>query len=353
MCDYLFFHNEKLSKSFINSLGVFVQWSDILTENLYRDEKIIFVMIIVIIVVLALFLSLFLLVKSADLFVEKSIQLGTFLKLSPFMIGFVFVALGTSFPELATSLSAAFSGTTEFVVGNVIGSNIANIGLVLALSIIFIEKLPLTKNEFFEYSSSTIFTLIILGFMFFDKTISVVDGILLVCILPVVLYTMCKKHPVPKITQTRFTLTQSFILILSSIGIYVFAESTVRLSVFLVERVPFISDTSIIGLTVVAIGTSLPELSVSISALRKKEFKVLIGNILGSNMLNVFFVMGLSALITPLVVTNSVLFIGFPILFIISILLLFFMYKGKHLRRWEGFVLGGLYITYVLLLFLN
>ena len=240
-------------------------------------------------------IGLILLVKGADLFIDNISDLGKKIGLSDMFLGITVVALGTSIPEVFVSISSVVNLKPEIAMGNSIGSNIANLGIVFGFACFFISKSSITLNlrDIFLLFLTTLLA----GYVLFDYKISSSDSILMIGLFILFLLHLMRQKPqeelVTPVMKSTFSLTSfSFLsLILLLIG----SELTVNYGSKLASLIG-ISDT-VVGLTMVAIGTSLPELATSFSALKQKKGNLVIGNIVGSNILNivlVFPIIGLS-----------------------------------------------------------
>jgi len=240
-------------------------------------------------------IGLILLVKGADLFIDNISDLGKKIGLSDMFLGITVVALGTSIPEVFVSISSVVNLKPEIAMGNSIGSNIANLGIVFGFACFFISKSSITLNlrDIFLLFLTTLLA----GYVLFDYKISSSDSILMIGLFILFLLHLIRQKPqeelVTPVTKSAFSLTSfSFLsLVLLLIG----SELTVNYGSKLASLIG-ISDT-VVGLTMVAIGTSLPELATSFSALKQKKGNLVIGNIVGSNILNivlVFPIIGLS-----------------------------------------------------------
>ena len=294
--------------------------------------------------VLLLLVGFVALIKGADFFVDGSSSLAKIFKVPGVIIGLTIVALGTSLPELAVSTSAALRGANEIAVSNVTGSNIFNILCVLGFCSLF-HRVPVNsiilKRDFpvsiavslvalFASCSGVIFSGKLFGLKMADNAglVSRWLGILLLVFF--VSYIFCliydaKKNPVSEEETSKvYSLLKSILLII--IGVVNSARFIAR---------TFGMTETLIGLTVVAIGTSLPELVTSIVAARKGEVDLAVGNVVGSNIFNLLFILGVSSTIHPVKV-NAASVYDFGIMIIISILAWVFSITNKSVRRAEG-----------------
>lgn len=325
--------------------------------------------------ILIFILSLALLVKSADWFVESSEKIGLALKISPFIIGTTIVAIGTSFPELASSLAAVLKGATEIVAANVVGSNIANILLIVGLSTVAARTL-LIKRSLIDLDAPLLATSTVLFiFIAWDKKIVFGEGILLLLAFVIyLLYTIFQKREeiiTPELREilpggmevealplrverrrkeikekpTKLNFKVFLFLILGIIGLVIGANYTIE-SVLKISEFLKISP-ALISITAIAVGTSLPELVVSVRAAIKKKYEIALGNIFGSNVFNILIVAGIPALIKPLAIDNLTFLVGLP--FLVSATLLFVISGiSRRIHIWEGAMYLLIYILFVI-----
>lgn len=308
--------------------------------------------------ILAIIAGFGLLVWSADRFVYGASALARNLGVPPLVVGLTILGFGTSAPEIVVSIIAAAQGNPGVAVGNAIGSNIANIGLVLGLTAMIC---PLTvKSETLrrEYPVMFIVMLLSLG-LIMDGELSILDGSILLLGLVLLGYwvvnlglTKKRRDPmeqefeqeIPRISSLRASVWVFF-------GLLVLLASSRALvwGAVNIATIAGVSDT-VIGLTVVAIGTSLPELAASISGALKKEYDLAIGNVIGSNMFNLLAVLGIPGVIAPHVLEPSVLQRDFPVMIGLSIALFAVSYGFRNdgrITRLEGGALFAAYIVYL------
>ena len=302
----------------------------------------------------AFLISLAVLIKAADIFTDSASKLGGILGLSQFVIGVTIVSIGTSLPELASSISAVFKGVTDMVAGNVIGSNIANILLVVGLATIFSRKgrLEVTRNLINLDLPLLAGAGIILMLMFlWDGQVTFGEGIIALLGYAVYLhYTLKHKEKRTKEKRTKEKLDLKIILglVLGAIFIYFGANYAIE-SVIKISEILNIG-TAVIALSAVAIGTSLPEIFVSVTAARKGKDEIALGNIFGSNIFNGFVVLGLPALFKTLDVTSAVLSIAIPF-FIAATLLYVISGITRKIYKWEGAMYLLIYVLFIAKLF--
>jgi len=309
---------------------------------------------------IALLSGFALLIWSADEFTDNGAKIANIFKISPLIIGLIIFGFGTSAPEMLVSGLAAWDGNTGLSIGNAIGSNIFNIALVLGISAIIVPievHKDILKKEWIFLMVATLCA----GLLLSDGRLDLTDGLILLSLLVLFLaYTLKEsknkkhhefdelEHAVDK-SQTKKTwimLIVSLVVLISSAKLVVYGG---------VEIAKFfeVSDL-IIGLTVVALGTSLPELAVSISSVLKKQFDMVVGNVIGSNLFNTIAVLAIPGLIHPSNVPEDVLSRDYPIMLMLTVLLFLVSYKfsKKHIiNRFEGVVLISVFSTYMWILF--
>lgn len=308
---------------------------------------------------LYLFLGFAILLYSGDLLVKGGVALASHFKVSTLVVGVTVVSVGTSAPELFVSLDAALSGSPDISIGNVVGSNIANIALVLGFTSIILP-LPVRSNSIkFDWPVMMGASLLFYGFVL-DQYLEPFEGILFVILLiGFMVWTVLKSRKDSRGLATEFRpakyniLTSLLLIVASSVGLYyganllVGSAKNIALNFGVSERV--------VGLTLVAFGTSVPELATSAIAAFKKEMDISIGNIIGSNIFNILGVLGVTSIIKRIFVSEPI--ISFDILIMLGVSLLLFLLilplkKGK-LHRWKGMLLVSVYIIYVYLVFMK
>lgn len=306
--------------------------------------------------ILLFIVSILVLSKSADYFTESAEKIGRYFGLSSFIIGGTIVAFGTSLPELVSSIFAVTSGNSEIVVGNVIGSNIANIALILGLvALIAGHKIHVNRELVDVDLPLLIGSALIFGLAIWDQQFTFFEALLflggLLLFIMYSIYGQSKKrlelkHDLkPKEPITAQTI---FTLILGGAFVYLGAKYTIVSVIALSEL--FAIGTEIIAVFAVALGTSLPELAVSISAIKRSKGEIAVGNILGSNIFNIFGIMGIPALFGTLIIPASILIPYLPIMFAITVLY-YFMAQDKSYTRWEGVLLLFFYTYFLITVF--
>ena len=300
---------------------------------------------------LLLSLGFLLLVKGADWFVDGASGIATKLRIPQLVIGLTIVAMGTSAPEAAVSISAALKGSAEITIGNIVGSNILNILIILGLAsaIVPIAVAKSTLRIDIPFMLAITGVLLVLGW---DGTISLVDGLIMLALFVgylVYLFIGAKNNPTEEPVKS-LPLWKALALTAVGLGLIILGSDIAVDAATALARIFGMSE-RFIGLTIVALGTSLPELFTSVSAARKGNADIAIGNIVGSNIFNILFIVGLSALIVPVPFANPFR-IDTVIAILAGIVLLVFALPKRKLLRWHGpvmLVLYGIYLGWLLM----
>lgn len=302
-------------------------------------------------------IGVILLIFSGDWLVKAGSDLASHFKIPPFIIGVTVISFGTSAPELFVSVNAALSGLPDVAIGNVVGSNIANIGLVLAISAMIIA-IPIQWSTIKLDFPVLIISALLFTLFASDLYISRIEGAILVSVMLIYLLVIIKtvrknksKDIYPE-TKTRFKPSVSLLIIAASCGgLLLGSQFLVDGSVNVAKS--FDVSERIISLTVIAIGTSLPELTTSIIAAFKRNLDIAAGNVIGSNIFNTLVILGSSAIVSPLKVNPSVMRLDIWFMFGFAVLLGFFFFPLKHPRisGWEGLFFLLAYIAYYVVLF--
>ena len=309
----------------------------------------------VVIYLILVSLGFVLLIKGADFLIDGSSSLAYKLNVSQMVIGLTIVAFGTSAPELLVNLFAAVEGNTGISFGNIVGSNIANILLILGIAAI-VRPLSTKKNTVWKEIPFTLLAglvLLVMGNDFFftgeENVISSGDGIILLfffIIFFVYIFSIAKNDSNSKIEiKVLSNLKITFFIIVGLLGLMVGAKLVVDNAVNIAKL--FEISERVIGLTLVALGTSLPELFTSVVAAKKGDVDIAVGNVVGSNIFNVFFIIAITAIISPISISN-LMNIDLSVLIIASSLLFFSMFTGnkKIIDKWEGIIFLILYFAY-------
>lgn len=307
--------------------------------------------------VVLLVVGFVILIKGADWLVDGASSTASHFKVSKLLIGLTIVAFGTGAPELAVSISSLINGTTDMLLGNVIGSNILNIMLLIGIAAL-IRPIKIKKDTISKELPLLLLTSTVLVVLFLDtllmgaevNTISRADGIIcLICFALFLFYiiSMARKNRAAKkeVEKPKFKLSMSIVLILVGlVGVVGGAElvvssaSTIATAMGVSER--------IIALTVVAFGTSLPELVTTITAAKRGETELLVGNIIGSNIFNICIVLGLPVALFGTITPDSFEVLDLVMLIGSTIILLVVARTGKKITRGEGALMLAIFAVY-------
>lgn len=290
-----------------------------------------------------------LLVKGADFFVDGASSIAARYGIPQLVIGLTIVAMGTSFPEAAVSITAALKGSAGITIGNVIGSNILNVAIILGLASIIVPIRIKKSTIKRELPFSMIITILLVLFGLNGK-VSRLDGILLWIAFLFYLYYVYQmsKHSQEQEDIKVMSLGKSLIYVVIGLACILFGSDLAVDGATQIARIFGMSE-RFIGLTIVALGTSLPELVTSVSAAKKGNADIAIGNIVGSNIFNILFVVGTSALIIPVPFETHFIVDGI-MAFIVLLVLWLCVRKNKVLERKHGILLLGIYLGYFIYL---
>lgn len=296
--------------------------------------------------------GLILLFGGGEILVSGATRLARRLGMTTLMIGLTVVAFGTSVPELFVSLSASLKGHPDIMIGNIVGSNIANIGLILGISAM-LRHLEMTLSEVWTelilVVSGSVILMICSSLGQFPRPVG------LIFILTLISYTVLafqnqrnnSNHSLDAVQKAKKSepLVLPILLVIAGLILLNFGADIFISGAADVARHFGISEL-VIGLTLAAIGTSLPELASSISALRRNESGLLIGNVIGSNMFNLFMVMGLTGLIFPFSLSNTLLLRDLPVMIGFTLALVAILRHANGTNRWHGILLFSSYCVY-------
>ncbi|KKP29436.1 MAG: Na+/Ca+ antiporter, CaCA family [Parcubacteria group bacterium GW2011_GWA2_31_28] len=307
-------------------------------------------------------LGFFILIKGATLLVDGSASIAKKLKISSIVIGLTIVAFGTSMPELIVNIFASVQNNSEIAIGNILGSNISNILLILGISAI-IYPITANKNTVLKEIPFNLLAIVILGIIANDiiidgqnfSSITRIDGLILISFFIIFLYyvfgiTKSAEDIVGKDEIKVLSYSKAvFYIILGLIGLIVGGKWIVDGAVEIAKF--FNISESLIGLTIIALGTSLPELATSAIAAYKKQSDIAIGNIIGSNIFNIFWILGVSAIIRPLPFNaSSNKDISVAIFASVILFLIMFIGKKRAIERSQGIFMVIAYIGYIVFL---
>ena len=306
-----------------------------------------------------LLIGFYILIKGADAFVDGASSIARRFNIPPIIIGLTIVAFGTSAPEAAVSVTAALSGKNDIAIGNVVGSNIFNLLLVIGVSS-FLLPIKVKRNTMLKEFPFALLASIVLIILSHDvkfqdypfNSLTRADGLVLLSLFGIFMYYLIElaltSNDEMDVTEGNPSAPLSRAILMSLIGvicvviggqIVVDNATEIALNLGMSENLT--------GLTIVSIGTSLPELVTSISAAKKGESDIAIGNVIGSNLFNILFVLGLSSVIHPISV-QSIVFIDMLIMLIVTLIVYLFSLSKKTISKAEGSILTILYVLYMI-----
>lgn len=302
-----------------------------------------------------LIVGFILLIKCADIFVDGCSNIAKAFGIPSLIIGLTIVAFGTSAPEAAVSVIAAINGNNDISIGNVVGSNIANLLLILGTCGLFssltAKRKIITRDFVYSLLSYLVLFILVAGPFFAGENAAVLtrtNGLILLCFLGVYLYSLLieaksstKKEKVEE--KTKFSFKDVLFIILGLGGIILGGQVVVNSATGIAKLIG-VSD-NVIALTVVAIGTSLPELVTSVIATRKGEVDIAIGNVIGSNIFNIFFILGIASVISPISM-NVLSFIDIIIMMLSGVVVYIFTLKNYRIGKLKGKIMIAMYVLY-------
>lgn len=308
-----------------------------------------------ILTIILLLVGFVFLIKGADFFVDGASDLATKLKIPAMIIGLTIVAFGTSAPEAAVPVSSALTGSNAIAVSNVIGSNIFNLLAVIGVTAI-IYKINITKESLRQDFPVLLgSSLLLLLFIFTGSQISRIEGIiLLVLIIVYITYLILKSKKESSnmpVGTVHLTTGRIVVYIVAGIAGIILGGNLVVESAKDIALSIGMSET-LVGLTIVSIGTSLPELITSVTAAYNKKTDIAIGNAIGSNIFNVLFILGLTDTISP-ITTTGIMFTDTIIMIVITIITYILAYDKYDFNKKDGMILVGLFIVYMIYIILR
>lgn len=293
-----------------------------------------------------LLIGFIMLIKGSDVFVDSASNIARKFNIPPIIIGLTIVAMGTSAPEFAVSITSSLAGMNDMSIANVVGSNIFNLLVVLGISSVM-NKLKVNNYK-------DVFTLLGLGILLLicaiDGNLSFLNGVILLISFAYFIFNMIKgvKNNNDKVeVQTNKPLWLTIILGLLGLGSIVWGGDLVVNSASAIAS-QFGMSENLIGLTIVAVGTSLPELVTSVMATKKREVDIAVGNVIGSNIFNILLILGCASVINPMVVSTVALM---DIIFVVLMTVLFILvtYKNKEVSKKIGIPMVLIYVFYIII----
>jgi len=294
--------------------------------------------------ILIFLVSISVLLYASDKFVDSAEKVGLALGIPSFIIGVTIVAFGTSLPELATSIASVFTGSSEVVIGNAVGSNITNILLVLGAAAVYGKGIKINYDVMNTDMPMLFGSAFLLFFALQDYHLSTLECILFLVALGIFLANSFNGQSEEKEETSKVDPKDWLFIIAGAIAIYFSAVYTIEA----LENIAQLMDipTHIIAVTVVALGTSLPEVVVSITAAKKGNHGMAVGNVLGSNIFNTYAVMAIPGLIGDLKIPVDMMKFSIP--FMIAVTILFgIICLSKKISKWEGFMLLVFYAFFI------
>lgn len=293
-----------------------------------------------------LILGFVLLVKGADFFVDGASSVAKLLKIPSVIIGLTIAAIGTSAPEAAVSISAGLSGNSDIALSNVVGSNMFNLLVVIGVSAVICpivtEKAILTRDIWWSLGAA-----VVLFVMMLDMEISRVEGILLLCgiitYIVILVRSALKNRTRGEDVKTMSPL-KSVLCIVGGLAAVAIGGDLVVDNAVLIAKAIGMSET-FIGLTIIAMGTSLPELVTSIVAAKKGDSGLALGNVIGSNIFNILFILGMASALTPINASPTLL-VDVGIIAVSTLVVYVFGKTGNKTTRWEGAACLAIYAAY-------
>ena len=292
--------------------------------------------------IISLIIGFILLIKGADLFVDSASGIAKRFGIPSLIIGMTIVAMGTSAPELSVSITSAMKGLNDMSIANVVGSNIFNTLMILGVSSLF-NKLKINS---YKDIVVMMFSSVMLLVCCFNNTLGIINGIVLLAMFALFMWNQIKDA---KGGETEDDVVHRPILLTVMLGIIgmcaIIGGGNLVVNSASVIATNLGMSENLVGLTIVAMGTSLPEFITSVIATRKGEIDIAVGNVVGSNIFNILFVLGIAGIINPMTVSLVAIY-DIAILVIVSVLILFVTRK-KEINKYNGLMLIAIYVCYL------
>lgn len=294
-----------------------------------------------------------------ELVIKGAVNIAEYYNLSKLFIGLAILSIGTDLPEIVIAINASLhnafakADTSGIIIGNAIGSSISQISIVLGSVGIF-GYLTIKKHHLYEDGVMLLGSVLLVGLLGVDGKISRIDGIILILVYLIYYFRLFHQERVAKKIKKEFSkhIKKDILFLIIGIIIVIFAsELVVDNSIHFAEN--FGIRQSFVGIIIIGLGTSLPELALAINALRKKAVGLSVGNIIGSNIFDMLIPVGMGASISELSIEKKLITFDLSFLFILSFVVLFFFYKKKGLQKIEAVILIGIFVLYTTLKFLG
>lgn len=305
---------------------------------------------------LLIVLGTVLIVWGADRLTEGAVAIAAKMHIPEIIIGLTIVAFGTSAPEFAVSLSSALKGTADMAVGNIVGSNIFNTMFIIGVAALVLPIATTRAMVKKDIPFAIVASIILLALCAYDRELSRWDALILLVVLCIFMYNTIRAAKAGKLDEQAaevhtMATWKAIAWFIVGLGCLVFGSNLFVDSASSIARTLGLSD-AVIGLTIVAGGTSLPELATSVVAARKGNSAIAIGNVVGSNVLNILLILGLTGVISPMA-NLQLLPLDYALMLLSMVLLWLFSRTKFRIERWEGLLLIVLYIAYVAFLISN
>jgi cation:H+ antiporter len=297
--------------------------------------------------IISILLGIVLVVDGADRLTNGCVALAERFKISQMVIGLTIVAMGTSMPEFCVSMVSAIKGSSDLAVGNIVGSNIFNAMLIVGIAAM-VAPMVITRPTVRKDVPFAIFASVLLTVLCIDGNISRLDSIIMLVVFGVFMYITlrtAKQDEAPVGKPKNYSKLKTFMLIILGLALLIIGSNVFVYGATEIAKSLGVSE-AVIGLTIVAGGTSLPELATSVVAAKKGNSAIAIGNVLGSNVFNILMILGITGVICPMDI-KGIGMSDFLVLTGSMVLLWLFSYTKYTIARWEGAVLTALYIAYL------
>ena len=305
--------------------------------------------------IVLLIVGMALLIKGADLFVDGSSKIAKALKIPSLIIGLTLVSMGTSAPEASVSINASINDLKDLSIGNVVGSNIFNTLFIIGVSTLFTPLIISKEMRKFDIPIMIGLYLVLILFSFgitplrIDITESIILLLLFIGYILFLIYRAKKNPPVEEEKEEKETpIIKSIIFAIIGLAAIIFGGDLVVDNASKIAIRLHMSE-SLVGLTIVAVGTSLPELVTSIVASIKKENDIALGNVVGSNIFNIIFILGFSSVISSLTLTWTGFF-DMMVMLLSGVIIMFYAMFSKNIKKWQGILIFILYVVYLALI---
>ena len=290
-----------------------------------------------------------------ELVIKGAVNIAEYYNLSQVFVGLAILSIGTDLPEIVIAINAALhnaignTDTSGIIIGNAIGSSFSQISIVLGTAGLF-SYLTLKKRHLYEDGIMLLVSVVLVILLGFDGKISRVDGVVLIVVYLIYYFRLYHRERIIKKIKKKISksIRKDILFLIIGIVIVIFtSELVVDNSISFAEN--FGIKQSFIGIIIIGLGTSLPELALALNAARKKASGLSVGNLIGSNIFDMLIPIGVGATISRLKIEKSLLYFDLPFLFVLSFTVLFFFYRKKGLQKNEAIILIGIFVLYAVL----